>query len=92
MPEGRQKLSRFFGEIKQEFFRFSDSYSKAVNNGAKVTGRKIIDNLKETEQISDISIGKLLSAVASGVGYAGEQLAKSGMELVEQRKEKATKQ
>ncbi|MFD0620217.1 hypothetical protein ACFQZR_22355 [Paenibacillus sp. GCM10027629] len=92
MPDGRQDLKRFFGEIKQQFFRFAGSYSKAVSSGANVTSSKIMENLKETEQISDISIGILISAVNSGVEYAGEQMIKSGIDLVEHMKEYAKKQ
>jgi hypothetical protein len=47
---------------------------------------------KKVDQPSDISIAKLISAVKSGVQYAGEQMIKSGADLVEQMKEKAKKQ
>jgi hypothetical protein len=43
--------------------------------------------LKKTEK----SIAKLISAVKSSVQYAGEQMIKSGADLVEQMKEKAKK-
>ncbi|WP_027093955.1 hypothetical protein [Cohnella thermotolerans] len=92
MPEGSQDLSRIFREIKREFFRFADSYAKAVSGGANVTGKKIMEAVKKSDQPSDISIAKLISTVKSGVQYAGEQMIKSGADLVEQMKEKAKKQ
>jgi hypothetical protein len=92
MPEGRQDFSRIFGEIKQEFFRFADSYAKAVSSGANVTGKKIMEAVKKSDQPSDILIGKLISAVKIGIQDAGEQMIKSGMDLVEHMKEKAKKQ
>jgi hypothetical protein len=92
MPEGSQDFSRIFGEIKREFFRFAGSYAKAVNSGANVTGKKIMEDVKKSDQPSDILIGKLISAVKSGVQYAGEQMIKSEMDFVEHMKEKAKKQ
>jgi hypothetical protein len=92
MPDRRQDLSRFFGEIKREFFRFADSYAKAVNDGADVTGKKIIEAVEKSEQPPNIFIGTLISAVKSGVQYAGEQMAKSGVDFVEHLKEKVKKQ
>jgi hypothetical protein len=92
MPEGSQDLSRIFREIKREFFRFAGSYAKAVSGGANVTGKKIMEALKKSDQPSDISIAKLIPAVKSGVQYAAEQMIKSGADLVEQMKEKAKKQ
>lgn len=92
MPEGSQDLSKIFGEIKREFFRFADSYTKAVSGGANETGKKIMEAVKKSEQPTDISIAKFISAVKSGVQYAGEQMIKSGADLVEHMKEKAKKQ
>jgi histone H3/H4 len=42
MPEGRQDFSRIFGEIKQEFFRFADSYAEAVSSGVQDAGEQMI--------------------------------------------------
>ncbi|MBB6675373.1 hypothetical protein [Cohnella nanjingensis] len=92
MPEGSQNSSKIFGEIKQEFFRFAGSYAKAVSGGANVTGKKIMEAAEKSDQPSDILIGKLISAVKSGVQHAGEQMIKSGMDIVEHMKEKAKKQ
>jgi hypothetical protein len=92
MPEGRQDFSRIFGEIKQEFFRFADSYAEAVSSGANVTGKKIVEAVENSVQPPDILIGKLILAVKSGVQDAGEQMIKSGMDFAQHRKEKAKKQ
>jgi hypothetical protein len=92
MLEGSRDFSRIFGEIKREFFRFAGSYVKAVSSGANVTGKKIMEAVKKSDQPSDFLIGKLISAVKSGVQYAGEQMIKSGMDFVEHMKEKAKKQ
>lgn len=92
MPEGSQDFSRIAGKIKREFSRFAGSYAKAVKSGANVTGKKIMEAVKKSDQPSDIFSGELISAVKSGVKYAGEQMIKSGMDFVEHMKEKAKKQ
>lgn len=92
MPTSRQEFSRIFGEIREEFFRFAGNYSKAVRNGADVTGKKIVEAVNTSDRLSDILVGKLISAVRSGVQYAGEEMMKSGMDFAQQMKEKEKKQ
>ncbi|TMV53030.1 hypothetical protein FE783_02260 [Paenibacillus mesophilus] len=94
MQKGSQNFSRILGEIKKEFFRFADSYAKAVSDGANVTGKNIIEDLSKSDSVqpSDISLGKFISAVKSGVQHAGEQMIKSGVDQVERMKQKAKKQ
>ncbi|TVX97929.1 hypothetical protein [Cohnella terricola] len=83
---------RILGEIKQELYRFADSYAKAVKGGADVTSEKISEAVKETDQNSDIPIEKLISAVKSGVKHAGEHMVKTGVDFFEHRDEKEKNQ
>lgn len=89
MSSESQDFSRIVGKIKREFLNFADSYSTAVKSGANVAGKKIIKDVEKLDQPADISAGKLISAVKIGVKYAGEQMAHSGMDFVNQMKKKA---
>ena len=91
MPEGSQDFSKIIGEIRREFFRFAGSYAKAVNRGANVTGKKIMKDLKKSDQPTDISVGKFISAVKDGVQFAGEEMAKHGADFVKHMKKKEKK-
>jgi hypothetical protein len=92
MPKGNLDFSRIFGEIRRGFIRFAGSYGQAVNGGANVAGKKIMEAVKKSDHPSDIYSRELLSAIQSGVKYAGEQMIKSAMDFVEQIKEKPKKQ
>jgi hypothetical protein len=88
MPEGNLDFSRIFGEIRRGFILFAGSYGKAVNGGANVARKKIMDAVKKSDNPSDIYSKELLSAIQSGVKNASEQMINSGMDFVEQMKEK----
>ncbi|RKN85316.1 hypothetical protein D7M11_09540 [Paenibacillus ginsengarvi] len=91
MQGDSKQFSRILREIKREFFRFADSYAKAVKDGADVTGKNIIEDLSKSDQPTDISVGKFISAVKRGVQHAGEQMINSGADHVQQMKEKPKK-
>jgi hypothetical protein len=92
MSVDNQDFSRIVGEIKREFLHFASIYAKAVNSGANVAGKQIMEAVEELDLPTDILAGKVIEAVKSGVQYAGEQMINSGMDYVEQMKEKAKKQ
>jgi hypothetical protein len=89
MSSGSQDFSRIFGEIKREYLHFAESYATAVKSGANVAGQQIIKDVEELDQPADISAGKLIASVKIGVQHAAEQMANSGMDFVNQMKEKA---
>jgi hypothetical protein len=88
MSSGSQDFSRIVGEIKREFLHFADSYAMAVKSGANVAGQQIIKAVEKLDKPADISAGKLIAAIKIGVQHAGEQMVNSGMDFVEQMKNK----
>jgi hypothetical protein len=86
-----QEFSRIFREINRGFRYFTANYTTAVKNGADVAEQEIIEAIEDRDQPVDIVAGKLFKAVKKGVLYAGEQIVDSGIDIVEQMKEKSRK-
>lgn len=86
MSSGSQDFSKIADKIRREFLHFADSYAKAVKSGANVAGKQIIEAVEKVDQPADISVGKLIAAVKSGVQNAGEHMVNSGMDFVKQMK------
>ncbi|WP_314586836.1 hypothetical protein [Paenibacillus terrigena] len=82
----KQGMSKFFSDAKNGFLNFANNYSIAVNSGAKVSGKQIIEAMEGLNQPSDIPAGKLFAAVKIGVQHASEHMVNSSMEFVEQMK------
>ncbi len=91
MSRKNKEFSRIFSEINRGFRYFTANYTTAVKNGADVTKQEFIEALEDRDQPVDILVGKLFEAVKIGVQYAGEQMLDTGVDIVEQMKERLRK-
>lgn len=78
--------SNLLEEIRKQFLNFSSLYAKSVNSGANIAGKQIIQAVEKLEKPTDITAGKLITAVKSGSLHAGDQMIGSLIDYVKQMK------